>query len=58
MDKKQLFAEMIAMARAAPLHNMSHAETCAKVIQEFAGFADQYIKEQEANEAGQALSAE
>lgn len=57
MNKKQLFAEMIAMARAAPLQNMTHAEACAKIIQQFAKFADGYIKEQEASEAGQELSA-
>jgi len=55
MDKKKLFAEMIGLARMAPLQNMAHAEAVAKVIQEFAQYAQ---KEIDQDEAGQELSPE
>lgn len=55
MNKKELFANMIAHARTAPLQNMGHAEAVARMLQEFAQYAK---KELEQDEAGQKLPPE
>ena len=55
MNKKEIFGNMIALARQAPLRNMDHAEQAAEVLREFAQYAK---KELEADEAGQELPPE
>ena len=55
MDKKELFASMIELARNSPLQNMQQAEAVAKVIQEFAQYSQ---RELERDEAGKTLSTE
>ena len=47
MNKKRMFANMIALARRAPLANMDEAEAVAKVLQEFAQYAKQELDKDE-----------
>jgi hypothetical protein len=50
MNKKQMFGNMIALARRAPLANMDEAEAVARQLQEFAQYAKQELDKDEADE--------
>jgi hypothetical protein len=43
------FADMIRLARRAPLQNMDEAEAAANLIQRFASFANEYLEQQKQN---------
>ena len=40
------FADMIRLARRAPLKDMAEAETAAALLQRFAAFANEYLETQ------------
>lgn len=44
MNKQEMFANMIRLVRRAPLANMDEAEQVAKILQEFAAYADEEIQ--------------
>lgn len=51
MNEKD-FADMIRLARRAPLQNMDEAEAAANLLQRFASFANAYLEAEKAELEG------